>query len=323
MPKVTVIVPAYNAEPYIEQCTKSLLAQTLEDIELIFINDGSTDKTPQIIERLIQGHENAHLFNQENKGLYKTREIGLAKATGEYVGWCDADDFVEPQMYEKLYEAAIKNDSEMSYCDYSWFPEKIKTKEKWFREYQGKVDVNFVERNSQPWNKIVKRELLQRLEIGKHFVSCFDEIYIEVLLTAKNPVAVKEKLYNYRVSSSSMSVSYTNVSHYARFIKASEELKKVVHPIIRDNKYWSDYFEYRIIYYTLMTMLVAANAGDRKSYDNTKYDLNETHKQYKKNMHYWSILKSNFGVLKSIGITSCSCSYGWARLLAHISFGYR
>ena len=119
MPSVTVIVPAYNAEPYIEQCTKSLLAQTLEDIELIFINDGSTDKTPRIIAKLIQGHNNAHLFNQENKGLYKTREIGLAKATGEYVGWCDADDFVEPQMYERLDKAAISNKSEMAYCDYS------------------------------------------------------------------------------------------------------------------------------------------------------------------------------------------------------------
>ena len=107
-----------------------------------------------------------------NKGLYKTREIGLAKATGEYVGWCDADDFVEPQMYERLYQAAETHHSEMSYCDYSWFPEKIKTKEKWFREYQGKADVNFVERNSQPWNKIVKRELLERLEVGKYFVSC-------------------------------------------------------------------------------------------------------------------------------------------------------
>ena len=299
MPKVTVIVPAYNAEKYIGQCATSLLSQTLDDIELIFINDGSTDRTPQIIEKLIQGHKNAHLFNQENKGLYKTREIGLAKATGEYVGWCDADDFVEPQMYERLYQAAKNHDSEMAYCDYSWFPEKIKTKEKWFREYQGKADVNFVERNSQPWNKIVKRELLERLEIGKYFVTCFDEIYIEVLLTAKNPVAVEEKLYNYRVSSSSMSVSYTNVLHYVRFIKASEELKKVVQPIIKDSKYWRDYFDYRVIYYMLMTMLVAANAGDKKQYNKLR---NALPYHYYQNIHYKEIFNANFSILKSLFI---------------------
>ena len=317
MPSVTVIVPAYNAEPYIEQCTKSLLAQTLEDIELIFINDGSTDKTPRIIAKLIQGHNNAHLFNQENKGLYKTREIGLAKATGEYVGWCDADDFVEPQMYERLYKAAISNKSEMAYCDYSWFPEKIKTKEKWFREYQGKTDVNFLERNSQPWNKIVKRELLERLEIGKYFVTCFDEIYIEVLLTAKNPVAVEEKLYNYRVSSTSMSVSYTNVPHYVRFIKASKELKKVVQPIIKDSKYWRDYFDYRIIYYTLMTMLVAANAGDKKAYLTCQKAL----KKSSPNQHLKPIMDYNFGELKSLVLRNLiDKNYLLARILCKVAF---
>ena len=317
MPSVTVIVPAYNAEPYIEQCAKSLLAQTLDDIELIFINDGSTDKTPQIIEKLIQGHNNAHLFNQENKGLYKTREIGLSKATGEYVGWCDADDFVEPQMYEKLFQAAVTHDSEMAYCDYSWFPEKIKTKEKWFREYQGKVDVNFVERNSQPWNKIVKRDLLERLGIGKHFVSCFDEIYIEVLLIAKNPVAVEEKLYNYRVSSTSMSVSYTNVPHYIRFIRASEELEKVVKPIVRDSKYWRDYFEYRIIYYTLMTMVVAANAGDKKAYEKCRSRM----KQFSYNQHLKPIMDYNFGSLKSFILRDfINKNYTLARVFCKVGF---
>ena len=317
MPSVTVIVPAYNAEPYIEQCAKSLLAQTLDDIELIFINDGSTDKTPQIIEKLIQGHNNAHLFNQENKGLYKTREIGLSKATGEYVGWCDADDFVEPQMYEKLFQAAVTHDSEMAYCDYSWFPEKIKTKEKWFREYQGKVDVNFVERNSQPWNKIVKRDLLERLGIGKHFVSCFDEIYIEVLLIAKNPVAVEEKLYNYRVSSTSMSVSYTNVPHYIRFIRASEELEKVVQPIVRDSKYWRDYFEYRIIYYTLMTMVVAANAGDKKAYEKCRSRM----KQFSYNQHLKPIMDYNFGSLKSFILRDfINKNYTLARVFCKVGF---
>ena len=177
--------------------------------------------------------------------------------------------------------------------------------------------MNFLERNSQPWNKIVKRELLERLEIGKYFVTCFDEIYIEVLLTAKNPVAVEEKLYNYRVSSTSMSVSYTNVPHYVRFIKASKELKKVVQPIIKDSKYWRDYFDYRIIYYTLMTMLVAANAGDKKAYLTCQKAL----KKSSPNQHLKPIMDYNFGELKSLVLRNLiDKNYLLARILCKVAF---
>lgn len=214
MPKVTVIVPAYNAEPYIEQCADSILHQTLNDMEVIFIDDGSTDRTGEIIDNLVKGYSNVRVIHQQNKGLYKTREIGLALATGDYVGWVDADDYVERNMFEILFNAALTNDSELVICDYSWFPEKITTKEKWFREYAGRVDTTFVERNSQPWNKIVKRELMERLNIGAYFVSCFDEIYIRILMAAKNPITIRQPLYNYRVGGGTMSSSYTNVTHY-------------------------------------------------------------------------------------------------------------
>ena len=92
MHKVSIIIPAYNAEPYIAQCANSVLHQTMQDIEIIFINDGSTDKTGENLDRLTNGHSNARVIHQGNKGLYKTREIGLSFATGDYVGWIDADD---------------------------------------------------------------------------------------------------------------------------------------------------------------------------------------------------------------------------------------
>ncbi len=211
MPNVTVIIPAYNAEPYIEQCANSILNQTLSDIEIIFINDGSTDQTGSILEKLTAEYQNARVIHQENKGLYKTREIGLSLATGDYIGWVDADDYVEEDMFEIMYRAAVENNSELVICDYSWFPEKIATKEKWFREYRGKVDTTFIERNSQPWNKIVKRELMERLHVGSYFVSCFDEIYIRILIEAKNPFTLNQELYHYRVGYGTMSSSYTNV----------------------------------------------------------------------------------------------------------------
>lgn len=318
MPKVTVIIPAYNAEPYIEQCANSVLNQTLTDIEILFIDDGSTDQTGVILDRLTADHSNARVIHQENKGLYIGREIGLSLASGEYVGWVDADDYVEPEMFEVLYIAAIENDSELVICDYSWFPEKIATKEKWFREYRGKVDATFVERNSQPWNKIVKRELMERLNVGAYFVSCFDEIYIRLLIEAKNPVTIDKSLYNYRVGGGTMSSSYTNVPHYQRFVDASRELQTVMSNVITDS-YWKDYFDYRVAYYLLMTMVVAANSGNRSAYEQNRQELLAIEPRYNQNQHYWRILKENYGPLKAVVIGKViPMGYGIAHLACKV-----
>lgn len=301
MPKVTVIIPAYNAESYIEKCAYAVLHQTLADIEIIFIDDGSTDKTGTILDQLVKEHSNARVIHQENKGLYKTREIGLSLATGDYVGWIDADDYPEENMYEVLYRTAIQNDSELVICNYSWFPEKIATKEKWFREYTGKIDTTFIERNSQPWNKIVKRELMERLHIGSYFVSCFDEIYIHILLEARNPVTIDQELYHYRVGNGTMSSSYTNVEHYRKFVEASKELRKVMQ-LYKLDRYWQTYFDYRVVYYLLMTMIVAVNSGKKKAYKENKKELFSIKPVYFTNQHFWGIMKKNYGWLKAIAI---------------------
>lgn len=318
IPKVTIIIPAYNAEKYIEKCAFSVLNQTLKEIEIIFIDDGSNDGTGNIIEKIAKNRSNVHVIHQNNKGLYKTREIGLKMAKGEYVGWVDADDFVELDMYEILYENAKKNDSELVICNYNWYPEKISTKEKWYREYKGKIDVDFIERNSQPWNKIVKRDLMIKLNIGEYFVPCFDEIYIRILMEAKNPIMVKECLYNYRVGSDTMSSSYVNVEHYKNFVNASKSLRKLMLSVNND-KYWNDYFEYRIIYYYLMTMIVAANSDNKKAYLKVKEELNDLYPKYYNNQHFKSILKKNFGLLKFIAVAKIiPKGYNVARMICKV-----
>lgn len=297
--KISVIIPVYNAEKDIEKCAESIFSQTFKDLEIIFINDGSTDKTPEILEMLVKDKENCKLVHQENKGLFKTRQIGLMMASGDYIGWVDSDDFIEPTMYEELYNEAIKKESDLVICNYKWFPKKIKTKEKWFREYKGKLDTDFVERNSQPWNKIIKKDLLLSISANTLFEKCFDEIYIKALIKADNPVTLDKELYNYRVETGSMSSSYTNINHYKKFVKAAENLKEVMKDEIKGDKYWEDYFNYRIIYYTVITMLVSANSGDKSEYElNKQYLLNRFPKFYK-NQHYNKILKKNYGNLKS------------------------
>lgn len=104
MAKISVIVPVYNAEKYLQCCLDSVIGQTFTDIEIICINDGSTDQSPQILEAYAEKDSRIKVIHKENGGLVSARKAGIAVARGEYVGYVDSDDWIELNMYEKLYE---------------------------------------------------------------------------------------------------------------------------------------------------------------------------------------------------------------------------
>ena len=114
MVKVSVIVPAYNVEGYINDCLESLVNQTLKEIEIIVVNDGSTDRTSEIISKFSAKDSRMKIINQENQGLSAARNNGMQQATGEYIGFVDSDDYIDLDFYEKLYEAAKTNDADIS-----------------------------------------------------------------------------------------------------------------------------------------------------------------------------------------------------------------
>lgn len=111
--KVSVIIPVYNAEKYVAQCIESLLSQTLQECEFIFINDGSKDNSGEIIEKYKKSDERIKLVNQENQGVSIARNMGLNLAAGEYIGFVDADDYVEKDMCEILYNSAKQGDCDV------------------------------------------------------------------------------------------------------------------------------------------------------------------------------------------------------------------
>jgi glycosyltransferase involved in cell wall biosynthesis len=111
--KVSVIIPVYNAEEHLGHCIDSLISQTLNEVEFIFINDGSKDKSKDIIERYQQLDSRIKLINQKNKGVSIARNNGLKIARGEYVGFVDADDYVQREYYEILYKAARKKNHDV------------------------------------------------------------------------------------------------------------------------------------------------------------------------------------------------------------------
>ncbi len=104
MKKVSVIVPVYNVENYITKCLESLVSQTLQDMEIIIVNDGSTDNSQQIIDNFVKKYpEKIKAFIKDNGGLSDARNFGIDRAIGEFIGFVDSDDYVTPTMFEQMY----------------------------------------------------------------------------------------------------------------------------------------------------------------------------------------------------------------------------
>ena len=123
---ISVIIPVYNVAEYIDRCVDSLLSQTYSNIEIILINDGSTDNSSEVCHRLGDRHsDKIKVIDQENKGVSAARNAGLDIANGEYIVFVDADDWVSNKYVEKLYTAITENDSDLAFCGFiEWHSEE-------------------------------------------------------------------------------------------------------------------------------------------------------------------------------------------------------
>lgn len=206
MVKVSVIIPAYNAEKYIAKCLNSLVGQTLEDIEIIIVNDGSTDNTLAIIEDYHEKYGDKIVYKSvENGGAASARNIALKMAKGEYVGFVDSDDDVSYTMFEKMYRLASMKNADIVTCGYN------------------KIDIDFVQKkdiklwecfghsvHEAPdlfltnvpfiWNKIFRRSLIEENEIAfEETLSIYEDMVFtyKLFLKANKVERVSEALYNY------------------------------------------------------------------------------------------------------------------------------
>ena len=164
MKSLSVIVPFYNVENYIEKCLETLVNQTLEDIEIILVNDGSQDKSIDIVKKYLNKYPDKITYlEKENGGLSDARNYALPYAKGEYIAFLDSDDYVEKTMYKDMYELAKKENSDMVECDFYWeYPEKKKE------------DIGIIYKNKKEmlekvrvvaWNKLIKKEILEKSKI--------------------------------------------------------------------------------------------------------------------------------------------------------------
>ena len=214
--KISVIIPVYNKGKFLRECLDSVFNQTLDSIQVVIVDDGSTDDSPQIIEEYKKKYNNMKVITQENKGVIAARVAGYENAVGDYIGWVDADDFIEKTMYEKLYKNALKFNTDVSICNYTFYPFKPSKKSIWYAPYNGVVDYKFLQKSTTQCNKIVRKELLDKLNIIDLFKKIGESCYAMVILNTNKIVTLDEELYYYRVGHKSLSTNYKNYDWYER-----------------------------------------------------------------------------------------------------------
>lgn len=171
--KVSVIIPVYNAEKYITECVGSLLNQTLKQCEFIFVNDGSTDQSGTIIEEFKKKDSRIILINQENQGVSIARNNGLKIASGEYVGFVDADDYIEIDMFETMYHAAKENDCDTVVSNFERELDGHFVKTRYIFPYEVSLTKKYISEEIIPyflktedlnsiWNKIYRNKIIKQ-----------------------------------------------------------------------------------------------------------------------------------------------------------------
>lgn len=297
--KLSIIAAVYNLEEYLPRCLDALVNQTLEEIEILCVDDGSTDSAPQIIDEYAKKYpKKVKAFHKENGGEFTTRNYGLERATGEYITFVDVDDYVELDWAEKLYTAAKENDADLVVCAFERIDletNKVTSTDmtgfgKCTKQLTGKDDfVAFI--NPAPWNKAYKNEVIKDLRFLP-FRGFNDAMLLTESFTRIKKIAfVPDVLYHYYLRGSSQ---IHNVNE--------QDVKNLKKYLLEVKKFYKDSKKYEELKY-ILDMMAFLHLGTsvmyRASYDpkiNIKQMTKETIKYLDKHFPTWR--KSPFLNLK-------------------------
>lgn len=224
---ISVIVPVYKVENYLRQCLDSLAAQTLDDIEIIIVDDGSPDGCPEICDEYAAKDARMKVVHKQNGGLLSARKAGVAASSGDYIGFVDGDDWVEPETFMNMHNAIIKYSPDMVLsdflCDYGdciepsdqCFEEGFYDRARLESEIFPKMlfDGRFYRFGVNPncWSKLVRRELIEKnlLPVDERIRMGEDAAFIyPCMLDSQSITCVKTPTYHYRITEQSMSNAY-------------------------------------------------------------------------------------------------------------------
>ena len=246
-PKISVIVPIYGVEKFIRRCAESLLSQTLDGVEYIFVNDATKDNSIQVLQEVIKTYRHRSLDikiidHSVNKGLPAARNTGLRVATGEYIYHCDSDDFLESNALELYYNAAITKNADLVWSDYyiSYGSREIHKKQPDCSSISEVLDATLSGKMKyNVWNKLVRRTIYEQNEIVfPEGYSMGEDMTMIKLMSCSGTVAyVNEALYHYvQLNTSSMMQNCFSDNHIRALKHNTEDVVDYL-----KKKYGDDY----------------------------------------------------------------------------------
>lgn len=202
-PCISIIVPVYNVEKYMNKCINSILKQTFKDFELILVDDGSTDHSGKICDDFEKMDSRIRVIHKKNGGLSSARNIGISNAHGDYLGFVDSDDYIAPDMYEVLYKNLIRENADISACGrYECYAgKKFKITESYYKVLAVQEAVEFILKGKNAgvsaWDKLYKKEVFNSIcyPEGKIHEDAF--VIILILMACKRVVFTSEQKYYY------------------------------------------------------------------------------------------------------------------------------
>lgn len=229
-PKISILVPVYNMERYLRQCLDSIRNQTFKDWECILVDDGSKDSSPAICDEFAREDSRFRVIHKTNGGLSSARNVALKEAKGDYIGFVDSDDWIEPGMYEKLYNLITDNDADISMVGYR-------------TEYKGRHSVKHIVSNEKVigredamrgicydrlpnyvWNKLHARHIINcDFPEGRNFEDIY--VYNQWLRNVKRMAISPEPLYHYRMRKGSIIHVDAAKNRYDYFLSCIDRMK--------------------------------------------------------------------------------------------------
>lgn len=290
--KISVIVAVYNTEEYLDRCLESLLNQTYKNMELVIVEDCSTDSSRKLLKKYKENENIKIFYNKENRGLSYSRNYGLKKSTGDFIGYIDSDDYVEPDYYEKLMRSIKDNKSDIAICDIKLVDEQTNKIQR-CKCYTNDFDVCSVVNNgfaASACNKLFKRKNIEKYPFAEGKVNEDIAVVIPTVIQAKK-ISYADTCYFYVQRGGSIQNSRFSNKRFDIF----DGVKTTLERIKNEKDY--EFYKNAIVYNQLILLLMFAIPKERNFIKRYKFlkKFNELSKDCKitKNTNYLEYLENS------------------------------
>lgn len=323
---VSIVVPCYNVEKYVVKCIESLINQTYSDIEIIAVNDGSTDSTIDILTSIAKTDERIKVYNKKNGGLSDARNYGLSKSNGNYICFADSDDYVDEKYIEKMYTNMEESKADIVACDFwyvdeygkKWSSSKNKSN-KIFNNIEAIKDIFTLTQSLEvmTWNKLYRKELFTKNNIEFPFGKLHEDNFTtyKLFYYSKNISLINDKLYYYLQRGNSIMGCTFNSRRFDKI----EAVKEAGIFLNRQNISLNEEFNcYEFVtYFDIYNNMLKSNYNDEGKQKEIRNKLIEIRQKVNKNKYVSKGAKIGLNILcvskklyKLLYITKIKCRGG-------------